>query len=214
MGHPALRPPGWPPPFGLAQNTKFIRRGGIYPARGAWCCRKVPGTMRASSPTWVCNHARAVVSRLAAGLAMGRRGGFHIRPRNPCAAVRSGGMRASRPTSARVAAAFPFGRTFAAVCRGGPWPSRGALRRRKHPGTMQASSPTWVCNGRGDCIFPGGRRVCSGPVGRAFTPAAPRQFQNRGVRAAAKPGGMRASRPTSARAAAAIRVGPKHKIYS
>ena len=129
MGHPALRPPGWPPPFGLAQNIKFIRRGGIHPARGTprrhrgpgrckhrplhgfaimqgpwfpgWSCalppvvgadsisarrtlrrRKVPGTMQASSPTWVCNYARAAVSRFAAGLAMDRRGGFHIRPRD------------------------------------------------------------------------------------------------------------------------------------
>ena len=36
-------------------------------------------------------------------------------------------------------------------------------------------------------------------VGRAFTPAAPRQFQNGNVHAAAGPGGMRASRPTAAR---------------
>ena len=35
-------------------------------------------------------------------------------------------------------------------------------------------------------------------VGRAFTPAAPRRFQNGNVRAAAGPGGMRASRPTAA----------------
>ena len=33
MGHPALRPPGRPRPFRLAQNKKIIRRGGIYPAR-------------------------------------------------------------------------------------------------------------------------------------------------------------------------------------
>ena len=33
-------------------------------------------------------------------------------------------MRASRPTAARVDGAIPVGRAFAAVCRGGPWPSR------------------------------------------------------------------------------------------
>ena len=32
MGHPALRPPGWPPPFGLAQNIKlFVGAGFIRP---------------------------------------------------------------------------------------------------------------------------------------------------------------------------------------
>ena len=45
---------------------------------------------------------------------------------------------------------------------------------------------------------------------RAFTPAAPRRFQNRGnrgVRAAARSGGMRASRPTFARKVAAAPFG-------
>ena len=49
---------------------------------------------------------------------------------------------------------------------------------------------------------------------RAFTPAAPWQFQNRNVRAAAGFGGMGASRPTAARVAAAVPVGPKHEIDS
>ena len=35
----------------LARNIKFIRRGGIYPARGRSRRRRVPGTMQASSPT-------------------------------------------------------------------------------------------------------------------------------------------------------------------
>ena len=64
------------------------------------------------------------------------------------------------------------------------------------------------------CNFPVRRRVFPGSVGRAFTPAAPRQFQNWNVRAAAGSGGMGASRPTAARVAAAIPVGPKHKIDS
>ena len=61
------------------------------------------------------------------------------------AAARSGGMRASRPTLARKAAAAPFGRALAAVRRGGPWPSRKTLRRCKVPGPMRASAPTGVC---------------------------------------------------------------------
>ena len=83
MGHPALRPPGRPRPFRLAQNKKIIRRGGIYPARRRSRRRGVPGTMRASSPTEVCNDAKVVFSRLAAAFSVGCRGGFHIRPRNP-----------------------------------------------------------------------------------------------------------------------------------
>ena len=65
-------------------------------------------------------------------------------PANVPAAARSGGMRASRPTVARVVEAAPVGRASAMVCRGGPWPSRGTLRRRGVSGTMQASSPTKV----------------------------------------------------------------------
>ena len=60
-------------------------------------------------------------------------------------AARSGGMRASRPTFARKAAAAPFGRALAAVCGGGPRPSRKTLRRRKLAGPMRASDPTGVC---------------------------------------------------------------------
>ena len=66
-------------------------------------------------------------------------------PANVPAAAESGGMRASRPTVARVVAAAPVGRASAMVRRGGPWPSRGTLRRRGVSGTMQASSPTLVC---------------------------------------------------------------------
>ena len=66
-------------------------------------------------------------------------------PVNVPAAARSGGMRASRPTVARVVAVIRVGLAFAMVRRGGPWPSRGTLRRRGVSGTMQASSPTLVC---------------------------------------------------------------------
>ena len=77
-GHPALRPPGWLRPSRLVQSAKFVRRGGIYPARGRSRRRGVPGTIsglragpygpvglrnapagavRASSPTEVCYSA-------------------------------------------------------------------------------------------------------------------------------------------------------------
>ena len=47
------------------------------------------------------------------------------------AAAGSGGMRASRLTFARVAAAVPVGRALAVGRRGGIHPARGCLRRRK-----------------------------------------------------------------------------------
>ena len=83
------------------QNIKFIRRGGIYPARGTSRRHGVPGTIsglragpygpvglrnapagavRASSPTRVCYNVKFAVSRFTAAFAVGRRGGFHIRP--------------------------------------------------------------------------------------------------------------------------------------
>ena len=71
-------------------------------------------------------------SGLAAGLPSVV-GADSISPAGVCAAAGCGGMRASRPTDARVVVAAPFGRTFARVCRGGPWSSRGCLRRRGVP---------------------------------------------------------------------------------
>ena len=96
--------------------------------------RKVPGTMQASSPTWVCNYARAAVSRLAAGLAMDRRGGFHIRPRNPRAAARSGGM--GHPALRPPGWPPPFGlaQNIKFIRRGGIHPARGTPRRHRGPG--------------------------------------------------------------------------------
>ena len=121
--------------------------------------------MQASSPTGVCYKARFVISRLAVGPPWFVGEGF-IPPAGVCAAARSGGMRASRPTVARVVEASPVGRASAMVCRGGPWLSRGSLLRRGVSGTIsglragpygpvglrnapagavQASSPTLVC---------------------------------------------------------------------
>ena len=50
---PYGRPEGGRRPC-FARNEKFIRRGGIYPARGRLRRRGAPGTMRASSPTGGC----------------------------------------------------------------------------------------------------------------------------------------------------------------
>ena len=66
-------------------------------------------------------------------------------------------MRASRPTAARGRVPFPFGQVFATVCRGGPWPSCGTLRRHSPRGTMQASSPTEARYNRRAALCPFGR---------------------------------------------------------
>ena len=61
---------------------------------------------------------------------------------------------------------------------------------------MRASSPTWVCNGRGGCIFPGWRAVF--PRFRragVSRPAAPLKFKTGNIPAAAGPGGMRGLPP-------------------
>ena len=100
----------------------FVGEGFIPPA--GVCAAARSGGMRASRPT---------VARVVAAAPVGRASAMVCR------------MRASRPTVARVVAAAPVGRASAMVCRGGPWPSRGTLRRRGVSGTMQASSPTLVC---------------------------------------------------------------------
>ena len=62
-------------------------------------------------------------------------GAGFIPPAEPCPAAGCGGMRTSRPTFARAAAAIPFGRSSRTACRGGACPSR-TPRRREHPGTI------------------------------------------------------------------------------
>ncbi len=103
MGHPALRPPGWRRPSRLAQNIKFVRRGGIYCARRrvSEANRRAAAALRPEIPPGTfapprgsrddasivpytgLQRRRVVVSRLAVRRAAGRRGGFHIRPRDP-----------------------------------------------------------------------------------------------------------------------------------
>ena len=111
--NPGLRFSGWPQHLPLAVGADSIS------ARGGFRRRKVCGTMRASSPTEFCYKARFVIFRLAAGPPWFVGEGF-IPPAGVCAAAGSGGMRASRPTVARVVAAAPVGRAFAMVRRGGP----------------------------------------------------------------------------------------------
>ena len=148
----------------LARSAKFIRRGGIYPARGVCAAAGFPGRTMCA-PTR--GTRRGSVCGWPRGFPSARRGGFHIRPH--------------------------------------------ASPRRKAPGTMQASSPTEVCCNAGP-RFSGSPRGLPRPVGRAFTPAAPRRFQNRNVHPVAGCGGMRASRPTNARAVAAVLFGRSFSV--
>ena len=128
----------------VGRASALVRRGGPWPSRGTLRRRRVSGTMQASSPTKVYYNPEVAIPRLAAGPPWFVGEGF-IPPANVPAAAGSGGMRASRPTVARVIEAAPVGRASAMVRRGGPWPSRGTLRQCGVSGTMQASSPTLVC---------------------------------------------------------------------
>ena len=109
---------------GLARNTKFIRRGGIYPARSV-CggprfsgrCKHRPLQMFVVTPGYRFPGGRA--------FAFVRRGGIY------CARRRV--SEANRRTAAALRPEIP----------------PGALRRRRVPGTMQASSPTEVCYNAG-----------------------------------------------------------------
>ena len=112
--------------------------------------------MRASRPTAVPVWSETQNLFVGAGF---------IPPGEPCAAAGCGGMGASRPTDARWVAVVRFRGSFRKVCRGGIYCARrrvseanrrtaaalrpeippGALRRRRVPGTMRASSPTRVC---------------------------------------------------------------------
>ena len=226
MGHSALRPPGRPRPFRLAQNKKIIRRGGIYPARRRSRRRGVPGTIsglragpcgpvglrnapagavRASSPTEVCYNVGMSFPGWPRHLplAVGA-DSISARGRSRRRRVRRDG--ASRPTAARIDAAIPVCRALAVGRRGGIYPARRRSRRRGVCGTMRASSPTEVCYNVG-MSFPGWPRHLPLAVG-ADSISARGRSRRRGVR---RDG---ASRPTAARTAAAISVGPKQKNYS
>ena len=113
----------------MAQNIKFVRRGGIYCAR-----RRVSEANR----------------RAAAALRP------EIPPAKPGAATNRADME-SAPTEVCGIAGFAFSRLvtgLAPVRRGGIYPARGCLRRRGGCGTMRASSPAEVCYNAG-ARFPG-----------------------------------------------------------
>ena len=136
---------------GLARSTKFIRRGGIYPAR-----RRVSEANRRAAaalgpeipPAGVCPSAGCagrckhrplqgfVVTpgyRFPGGraLAFVRRGGFHIRP----GCLRRRGVRRDEgiPPYGRLGDGGRSGsaRSTKFIRRGGIYPARGRLRRRE-----------------------------------------------------------------------------------
>ena len=69
---------------------------------------------------------------------------------------KAGGMRASRPTFARRAAAAPFSRALATACRGGPWPSRKPCPAVRPPGQCE-HRPLQRLRYRRSCGLPFGR---------------------------------------------------------
>ena len=122
-GHPggvrAPRPASarWAAAVRFAQSMKFIRRGGIYPARGTPRRRKHP--------------------RVAAMLPPFCRAGVHARrtltisKSDVCCTAGGGGVRAPRPTSTRAAAGNP-GQTM---------PHKGASGNFfNHPGHFPVSN--------------------------------------------------------------------------
>ena len=83
-------------------------------------CRHKPGRY-GIGPYMGCAAARGL--RLAAGLPRSVGAGF-IPPAGVCATAGCGGVRAPRPTNARVVETVRFGRSFRKVCRGGIHPAR------------------------------------------------------------------------------------------
>ena len=184
--------------------------------------------MQASSPTWVCGATRLRFPGWSCTLPL-TVGADSISARG-CLPRRRVRRDEGIPPYDRPGGCSPFrfGGAFRKVCRGGIYPARGLaatqgprddLRpksracgpvglRNAPAGAVRASSPTGERRGGGH--FPGWPPCLPGPVGRAFTPAAHWQFQKMAPCAAAGCGGMRASRPTAARAVAAIRSRPPH----
>ena len=95
--------------------------------------------MRASSPTGGCGIAGFAFSRLAAGLATIRRGGFHIRPRGVRAAANRADMESAPtgvcsdawPRPSRLAQSAKF------IRRGGIYPARGPCGGAGSPGRCE-----------------------------------------------------------------------------
>ena len=148
-------------PSGSAPGIKTIRRGGIYPSRtpaATGTPRFSAGHKMRPNQAPLSKGARAEIGGLPSGKMPfpGARRTAAIQNRDVRAAAGSGGMRASRPTVARVAAPSRPPATFAPVCRGGfhirprtfPPPQTGPIwnrplhgfvitRGRGHPGCPQ-----------------------------------------------------------------------------
>ena len=94
----------------------------------------LPGPMRASAPTRFAAWRGNAVSRLPTGPALGRRGGFHIRPRDPAPPRGCPGRCKHRPLQRLQQCGV---RDFTGGCkpavgrRGGIYPSRGRSNRRR-----------------------------------------------------------------------------------
>ena len=128
-GHPALRTPGRRRPS--LRNANFIRRGGIYPARGRSRRRGVrrdEGIPPYGRPEGGGRPCETQILFVGAGF---------IPPGGVRAAAGCGGMRASRPTAARKAAAVPvWPQTQNLFVGADSISARGHLRRRRAPGTI------------------------------------------------------------------------------
>ena len=160
-------------------------------ARGVCGVAGLPGTMRASSPTGVCYRTGFAVSRLAADLAVVRRGGIY--PSRGCS---------RRRRVRRDEGIPPYGHFI-----GSAYTGKAACFRRGEPIVGADSiSARGVCGGAGSpgrcehrplqgfviaqgLRFPGRPRARRWFVGEGFIPPV-------GVRGGAGCGGMRASRPT------------------
>ena len=103
----------------------------------------LPGPMRASAPTRFAAWRGNVVSRLPTGPALGRRGGFHIRPRDPAPPRGCPGRCKHRPLQRLQQCEvrdFTGGFGPAVGCRGGFHIRPGTLRRRGFSGAVAAFS--------------------------------------------------------------------------
>ena len=133
-------------------------RGGPWPSRKPCGGAGFPGTMQASSPTEVFGIARFAFSRLAAGLASIRRGGFHIRPRGVRAAANRADMESAPtgvcsdawPRPSRLAQSAKF------IRRGGIYPARRRVSEANRR-AAEALRPE---------IPPAGLAAAQGPPGR------------------------------------------------
>ena len=197
----------------LLQNVKFVRRGGIYPARGTPRRRKPGGYGirpydRRRCPRLAGKRGPCIIAKVCRGRCS-HRPGNPAPPQTPHVGADSISARPALPwpppggpwplqTGANIAAPpdlpetqnLPVGAGFIPPANPAPPQTpRDDLRpksrtcgpvglRNAPAGAVRASSPTWVCNGRGDCIsrvaavFPRLRRA-------GVHAAAPLTIQNR-----------------------------------